>query len=149
MKKRLLTGFALPVLVAFGMTGGAVASDDYGTQKVVYHVNYDDTSRYMAAMGNIQNHINAVGADNMQIKVVMHGDGLGLLSTAREHDDLRSRIDNLKLQDVDFLVCANTLEGRGIDLNNDLHDAADSDVIPSGVAHISHLQHKGFSYSRP
>ncbi|WP_026300869.1 MULTISPECIES: DsrE family protein [unclassified Thioalkalivibrio] len=150
MKNRMMIPLALSAAAALAMSGTALANDNgYGTQKVVYHVNYDDTDRYMGAMGNIQNHINAVGADNMEIKVVMHGDGLGLLDTARNHDDLRARVDNLKLQDVEFQVCANTLAGRNIDLHEDLYDAREADIIPSGVAHISHLQNNGYTYSRP
>ena len=45
----------------------------YGKQKVVYHVNYDDPKKQKGAMRNIQNHINAVGAENMDLRVVMHG----------------------------------------------------------------------------
>ncbi|WP_019628628.1 DsrE family protein [Thioalkalivibrio sp. AKL10] len=141
----------LPALLAMvlGIPGLAAASGfDYGTHKVIYHVNYDDERRYMAAMGNIQNHINAVGADNMEIKVVMHGDGLGLLQTANTNENLRGRIENLKMQNVEFQVCANTLRGRNIALE-ELFDASEDDVIPSGVAHISWLQHQGFTYSRP
>ncbi|MFO8152062.1 DsrE family protein [Thioalkalivibrio sp.] len=127
----------------------ATASDfEYGIHKVVYHVNYDDERRYMAATGNIQNHINAVGADNMEIMVVMHGDGLGLLQHANEDENLRARVENLKMQDVQFLVCANTLSGRNIALDT-LYDASADDIIPSGVAHISYLQNQGFSYSKP
>ncbi|WP_018950352.1 DsrE family protein [Thioalkalivibrio sp. ALMg11] len=141
----------LPVLLAMVLSipGLAAASEfDYGFHKVVYHVNYDDERRYMGAMGNIQNHINAVGAENMEIKVVMHGDGLGLLQTANSNENLRGRIENLKMQDVAFQVCANTLRGRNIELG-ELFDASEEDVIPSGVAHISWLQHQGYSYSRP
>lgn len=131
------------------LPGLAAAGDfDYGTHKVVYHVNYDDERRYMAAMGNIQNHINAVGVDNMDVKVVMHGDGIGLLQTAMTNENLRGRIENLKMQNVEFQVCANTLNGRNIALE-ELYDATEDDVIPSGVAHISWLQHNGYTYSRP
>ncbi|WP_026278764.1 MULTISPECIES: DsrE family protein [unclassified Thioalkalivibrio] len=147
MKAMKLVALSL-IALALSVPGMASAFD-YGTHKVVYHVNYDDERRYMAATGNIQNHINAVGAENMEIKVVMHGDGLGLLQRAKDNEDLRARIDNLKMQNVEFMVCANTLAGRNIDLHNDLYDASEDDVIPSGVAHISYLQHKGFTYSKP
>ena len=149
MKMFKILSMAL-LISAWTLPGSVLASGfDYGTHKVVYHVNYDDTGRYMGAMGNIQNHINAVGAENMDVKVVMHGDGLGLLRTAKEHADLRARVDSLKLQNVEFQICANTLRGRNIDLHADLYDARDEDVIPSGVAHISWLQHQGYTYSRP
>ncbi|WP_018872051.1 DsrE family protein [Thioalkalivibrio sp. ALJ16] len=144
--KWILTGLFAAVLAFPGLT--AANDFDYGTHKVVYHVNYSDTGRYMAAMGNIQNHINAVGVDNMDVKVVMHGDGLGLLQTAMTNENLRGRIENLKMQNVEFQVCANTLRGRNIALE-DLYDASEDDIIPSGVAHISWLQHQGYTYSRP
>ena len=60
----------------------------YGKQKVVYHINYDggaESKAYRGAMRNIQNHINAVGAENMEIKVVLHGNGLGLLKSAKDN----------------------------------------------------------------
>ena len=50
----------------------------YGKQKVVYHINGDNPQQNKGALNNIQNHINAVGADNMDIRVVMHGNGLAM-----------------------------------------------------------------------
>ena len=99
-------------------------------------------------MGNIQNHINAVGSDNIEIEVVMHGDGLGLLMAAKEDDGLQTRIGGLKSQNVRFRICANTLKGRDIVLD-DLYDAWDEDVVPSGVAELSKLQQAGFTYIKP
>ena len=57
----------------------ASAGDRYGKQKVVYHINYDDPKLQSSALGNIQNQINAVGAENLDLKVVLHGNGLSLL----------------------------------------------------------------------
>lgn len=57
----------------------AIASEDYGKQKVVYHVNYDNPKAQAGALRNIQNHINAVGVENLDLKVVLHGKGLSLL----------------------------------------------------------------------
>ena len=59
--------------------GIAVAGAGYGKQKVVYHINYDDPKAQAGALRNIQNHINAVGEENLDLKVVMHGKGLSLL----------------------------------------------------------------------
>lgn len=149
MKKRYL----LPLTMAAAMLalpGAVAASDfDYGTHKVVYHVNYDNENRQSGMLRNIQNHINAVGVDNMDVKVVMHGNGLTLLAHALENENLKGSIDNLKMQNVDFQVCANTVRGRGYDVENDLYDATADDIIPSGVAHVSWLQQQGYTYSKP
>ena len=80
----ILTAIAVFGLVLTGATK-ADAGDRYGKQKVVYHINYeggDGGKKYRGAMRNIQNHINAVGAENMDIKVVLHGNGLGLLGVS-------------------------------------------------------------------
>ena len=151
MLKRLFT-FALVALWAVTGTAFAQSSERYGTQKVVYHINYNggpDSKAYRGAMRNIQNHINAVGAENMDIKVVLHGNGLGLLMTAKGDDALQTAVSSLKGQNVSFHVCNNTLKGRKISYENDLYDTWDEDIVPSGVAELSRLQQMGYTYIKP
>ena len=139
------------VAIAF-LANTASAGDRYGKQKVVYHINYvggDKDKKYRGAMRNIQNHINAVGADNMDIKVVLHGNGLGLLASAKGNDKLQGAVASLKSQNVNFHVCANTLRGRKISYENDLFDVFQEDIVPSGVAELTHLQQKGYTYIKP
>ena len=134
-------------------------SSVYGKQQVVYHVNYDNAKRQGGALRNAQNHINAVGAENLDLRVVMHGKGLSMLLLPEEvkytklpvgnaTDKQQAVIDNLKRQGVTFKICANTLVGKMIE-NDQLYDAELVDVVPSGVAEIAKLQGKGFSYLRP
>lgn len=100
-------------------------------------------------MRNIQNHINAVGAENMDIKVVLHGNGIGVLMTAKENDALQTAVSSLKGQNVSFHVCNNTLKGRKISYSDDLYDTWEEDIVPSGVAELSHLQQMGYTYIKP
>ena len=129
-------------------------------QKVVYHVNYDNPKHQAAALRNIQNHINAVGAENLDLKVVMHGDGLALLlyPDARDHtkmkmanadDQMQAKISGLKDQGIQFQVCANTLKGRKINAEDDLYDFYKADIVPSGVAQLAILQSQGYAYIKP
>lgn len=138
----LTTGFA-------HAAGDAKASSSYPKQKVVYHVNTDDAKTLKAALGNIQNHINAVGKDNIEVKVVMHGDGLELLKIANTNPDMQSKVVNLKTQKVEFEVCNNTLVGRKINYKNDLFDVSEKDIVPSGVAELAKLQQQGYVYIKP
>ena len=135
-------------LLALG-TAGCATTDGYGKQKVVYHVNSDDPKTLKAAMGNIQNHINAVGKENIDLRVVMHGDGVALLQKAKDDQDTKSKVDNLKLQGIAFNVCANTLKGKKLNYKSDLYDVSEKDIVPSGVAEIAHLQKLGFTYVKP
>jgi hypothetical protein len=145
---------AMLLATLIGLSLGAApspAQDRYGKQKVVYHIDLDggqDARYYRGAMGNIQNHINAVGEANIEIKVVMHGDGVNLVRSAKTDDRLQATIASLKGQRVDFLVCKNTLDGRKIG-RDELYDVDQEDVVPSGVAEISHLQMQGYTYIKP
>ena len=132
----------------------------YGKQKVVYHINGDNPQQNTGALRNIQNLINAVGAENMDIRVVMHGNGLAVLMYPDEvegtkmkrgnaNEEMQTRITGLKNQGVRFHVCANTLKGRNINLEEDLYDASQDDVVPSGVAELSNLQIQGYTYIKP
>lgn len=115
------------------------ASERYGKQKVVYHINYDgghDSKKYKGAMRNIQNHI----------KAVLHGNSIGVLMTVKENDELQTAVSSLKGPNVSFHVCNNTLKGRKISYSDDLYDTWEEDIVPSGVAELSHLQQMGYTY---
>lgn len=146
--KTLIAAVAAVMLFA----GTADAQERYGKQKVVYHINYDggkDDKAYRAALQNIQNHINAVGAQNIDVKVVMHGNGLGVLKDAVSNEKLRGQVASLKSQNVGFQVCNNTLKGRKISYEKDLFDVYKEDIVPSGVAELSRLQQMGYTYIKP
>jgi intracellular sulfur oxidation DsrE/DsrF family protein len=161
MSKRLKT-IAFVVVGSMLLAAGlADAVQGYGKQKVVYHINYDNPKKQAGALRNIQNHINAVGAENLDLKVVLHGNGLALLlepdsladlpkfKHANASDEMTAKVDGLKEQGVSFNVCANTVKGRNVDLNNDLYGVEDSDIVPSGVAEVARLQDMGYSYIKP
>ena len=152
----------MSILAIAALLGGmqATAGDRYGKQKVVYHVNYDNPKQQAGALRNIQNHINAVGAENLDLKVVMHGKGLTMLLTpdaaertklkqGNASDEMQAKISGLKDQGVGFQVCSNTLKGKKIDYTHDLYDVADADIVPSGVAELARLQAMGYTYIKP
>jgi intracellular sulfur oxidation DsrE/DsrF family protein len=151
LMKKLLAIILLSV-VANGITGASFASDRYGKQKVVYHVNYNGgeaDKAYRAALRNIQNHINAVGKENLDVKVVLHGNGVGLLKNAVQNQKLQMDVTSLKTQNVAFAVCDNTLTGRKINYETDLFEVFKDNIVPSGVAELSRLQQQGYTYIKP
>ncbi len=149
------------LISSYWMSGSAIAGDYYGKQKVVYHINYDDPKKQAGALRNIQNHINAVGAENLDLKVVLHGNGLALLlepdsldklkkfKHANANDKMTAKVTDLKGQGVDFQVCANTVRGRKVDVESDLYDVDKADIVPSGVAEVAKLQQDGYAYIKP
>ena len=149
---RLVCMLAVAIVMTAASFTSPEASERYGKQKVVYHINYDggpESKKYRGAMRNIQNHINAVGAENLEVKVVLHGNGLGVLMTAKDDEKLQTAIASLKGQNVNFHVCNNTLKGRKISYSDDLYDTWEEDIVPSGVAELSYLQQQGYTYIKP
>jgi intracellular sulfur oxidation DsrE/DsrF family protein len=159
IKTQILTIF---LMTACLLTAATVHADyRYGYQRVVYHINYDNPKMQAGALRNIQNHINAVGADNLDLKVVLHGNGLALLlepdslaklkkfKYANADESMTAKIDSLKDQGVKFNVCANTVRGRKVDLESDLYNVDKEDVVSSGVAEVAKLQAMGYSYIKP
>ena len=137
-----------------------LAGDDGTSQKVVYHVNFDDSQQQQQTLRYIKNHLNAVGEDKLDLRVILHGDGLTLLlepdmadntlfKSGYATDELTASVAALKDRGVRFLVCANTLRGKKVDHENDLYDVAGEDIVVSGVAEIARLQGQGFAYIRP
>lgn len=148
------------LLVMAGINSAVVAGSAE-KQQVVYHVNYYGAKAHAGALRNIQNHINAVGADNLDLKVVLHGNGVAMLmypdavgkdgnkmKEGNATDEMQAKIAGLKNQGIQFQICANTLKGRNI-ATDDLYDFAESDVVPSGVAQLAILQGKGYAYVKP
>jgi intracellular sulfur oxidation DsrE/DsrF family protein len=145
--RKLLTVAAI-ALLSLGATGCATLFGP-GKQKVVYHINYDDEKLLKAALGNVKNHINAVGKENIDVKVVMHGNGLGLLAQANTNLDMQQKVIGLKKDGVAFEVCKNTLVNKKINYKNDLFDVSEADIVPSGVAEVAKLQQQGYVYIKP
>ena len=159
LKTQILAAFMMSVCLL--MMTAAHANDRYGKQKVVYHINYDNPKKQAGALRNIQNHINAVGAENLDLKVVLHGNGLALVlepdslaklkkfKHANANDTMTAKIDGLKSQGVEFNICANTVRGRKVDIDADLYNVDKGDIVPSGVAEVAYLQANGYSYVKP
>jgi intracellular sulfur oxidation DsrE/DsrF family protein len=147
MKK--VIAMTIAALMTFGFTAtSAMAANGYGKQKVVYHINYDNPNRQNGALRNIQNHINAVGAKNLDLRVIMHGKGYTLLQRADKDLKLQDKIIKLKDQGIKFEMCANTIRGKKLDKKH-LFGLKDSDIVPSGVAEIAKLEAEGYAYVKP
>lgn len=144
-------GIVVALIAAVTLGACAQTGERYSQQKVVYHINYpggQDDKVYQGALRNIQNHINAVGAQNLDLKVVIHGNGIGLLQHAKQTGKLQTAVANLKAQNIKFQVCANTLTSKKLSADA-LYEVFQEDIVPSGVAELAHLQAQGYTYIKP
>lgn len=123
-------------------------AEQYPFQKVIYHVNYNDKSRINETLVNVSNHLEALGDDNADIKVMVHGKAIEFLMEAAEDDGKQIQLDALRLRGVQFLVCGNTLNGYNI-THEELYEVETEDVVQAGLPAIVDLQQKGYIYVRP
>ena len=119
-----------------------------GPQKVVYHITDGDglfNHHSARVLQSVRNHINAVAKGNLEIRIVLQGEGLDVLLNASHDKALAAAVDTLKADGVHFSICRNTMVGRHVELS-DLHGASIEDIVPAGVAEAAMLQGKGYAY---
>lgn len=125
---------------------------DFGHQKVIYHLTESGGffgQKYRSWLSNMENHFAALAPGELELVVVMNGDGVDLLSAAAGDHKLAARIDALKAKGARFLVCRNTLISRAIDPQKDLYGVTTADLIGAAVAEIALLERQGFGYLKP
>lgn len=158
MRKALI----LAALVGAGLLGGSLYSKtaaapptpldivfpEYEPQKVVYHVTAGAGwlgSEHRQRLRVLSNHVAALPKGAADLRVVLQGEGVDLLIAARKNESLAAEIDRLKTSGVRFLVCANTVVMRKLDIAN-LHGADRADFVKAGVAESARLQAAGYVY---
>ncbi|MBK9081233.1 MAG: DsrE family protein [Rhizobiales bacterium] len=150
--RSLFLAACLGLGLAQPLAAGELSRPVYSPQKVVYQVNADGgllSREYRRILATATNHVNAVGPVSLDLRIVLQGDGLGLLRAANGDERLREQIDWLRERNVRFLICRNTVASQKLDLLHDLYGAKESDVVIAGVAEIAALEQEGFVYVRP
>lgn len=140
---------AAPGIVALLVAGwlliGGVVREPVAAQNVVYHISNSDSAG--AALRSLSNHLNA--APGVKVVVVAHNKGVDfLLRGARDETGMpfEASVREFGRRGVEFRVCHNTLERRGIAATQVIPGAA---LVPSGIAEIGRLQgREGYAYMR-
>ncbi|MGM0516880.1 MAG: DsrE family protein [Pseudomonadota bacterium] len=154
---RLMTILAAMLLAVLLVAPTAQADD---TQRVVYHVDFADPTRYSATLTSINNLINDAEQKLLpwDVHLVLVGFGIrfatddpleGTPYAAGEalkerRDELKGRLQTLvEIRDVKVHLCDVTR--KEIDLSEDkLYEGVD--LVGSGVAKIADLQRDGYAY---
>ncbi len=152
----------LSLLIGFGVFTGhnALADEDNGVIKVVYHADFADPRRFSAMLTSIYNmasyYENELQEYDIRIVFVAHGirfvtddklDGTPFqedAAMAERRDNNKGRLLSLNdVQGVQLELC--DITRSQINLNSDkLYEAVES--VPSGVVRIAELQREGFAY---
>jgi len=109
--------------------------------RVVFHVNVDQDERWQEVLNNVENVQRAFGPEGVEIEVVTHGAGVGLVQS--RNASLRERVERISKTGPVFAACSNTLK------KNEL-TSADLDtgvkVVDSGLAEVIRRQEEGWTY---
>jgi len=138
----------ITILLSLILTPFSYADEQYQEQKVLYHVNYHEQSRISETLVNVTNHLEALGEDRVDIKVMIHGKAIEFMMDANEDEGKQMQLDSLRMSGVQFLVCGNTLNGYRIGIE-DLYDVEPEDMVQAGLPAIVDLQQQGYIYVRP
>jgi intracellular sulfur oxidation DsrE/DsrF family protein len=136
-----------PLTAFWMMTAAPVASADGEKaavnvkHRVVVEVTMDGTEQWTATVSNVENLRKAFGADNTQVKVVVHSKGLGMLLP--KNVELADRMKKLAEAGVVFAACENTMRKRGVKKEDLLPFVT---TVDSGVTEVVRMQEAGWSY---
>ncbi|MBN3564552.1 DsrE family protein [Aliamphritea spongicola] len=142
---RILTAAVLLVSITINTS---FAEQTYPPQKVIYHINYSEASRINATFTNISNHLAAVGEENIDLKVMIHGDTLEYFLSASEDEAKQILLDTIRLEGAQLLFCGNTLDAYNKTID-DIYGAEAEDRVQAGLPAIVALQQQGYIYVRP
>ncbi|MBK1658108.1 DsrE family protein [Paracraurococcus ruber] len=135
--------------IAFAAAGPAAAAP--ARQRVVYHVGDEGGPEHAAwrtALGNMRNHLDAVGDARLDLACVLNATGVRLLLRAAEDAAMAAQVAALRARGARFLVCANSLRGQSL-AREALFAVPEADVVPAGVVELARLQAEGYAYIRP
>jgi intracellular sulfur oxidation DsrE/DsrF family protein len=139
----------LATLAAAGLlaaAGCASTGGSGGGDVVVYHLS-EGLVQASNGLRNVGNHLEV----NPQAKIVVvaHARGVDYLMKGAKDENgnkFEDIVERLRQQGVRFDVCEITLRNRKLSKDQFVADAT---FVPSGVAEISRLQHRGYSYIKP
>ncbi|MBD3755279.1 MAG: DsrE family protein [Gammaproteobacteria bacterium] len=157
--KNLFKRFAQSLVIASAMFGASSQAADDGA-KVVYHVDFQDTTRYSATLTSINNILNFYETELMEPEVHLVFVGYGLRFTTddnlentpykadeellKRRDELKGRLNALMtVRGVKVELCDKTRDEVGLPKDKVYKGI---ELTPSGVAKIAILQSQGFSY---
>lgn len=145
LASRLCAGFVLAITLASSpglasaqsAAANATASTKYRT---VFHVTEDDPRKWAQVLNNARYTQSELGAQNVEIAVVMNGGGISMLKL---ESPVAQRIDEASKAGVKFHVCQNTMATQKVSKEDMLPQA---DYVTSGIGDVIKLQSQGWSY---
>ena len=110
--------------------------------QVIFHI--DEILKSKLVLGNINNLIKDLGEENLEIELLANSEAVKLM--LKDSDEFSEQLNSLKLKNVTFVACANSLHQMNLDKEL-LFDFCI--VVPSGVGELVIKQTSGYVYIKP
>jgi len=133
-----LRRIALGVALSAAMCGAAVAGE-----KVVFQVSDNDPAKWNLALNNVRNVQADLGADQVEVELVVYGPGIGML---KADSPVAARVAEALDKKVAVVACQNTMKAQKL-TEADMQSGIS--YVPAGVVELMQRQRQGWAYVRP
>lgn len=142
IRKQFLQATVLS-LGALLLGGTATAQTASASNKVVIQVSDNDPGKWNLALNNAKNLQDALGADKVEVEIVVYGPGIGML---KAEAPTANRVTDATKVGVQVVACQNTMKAMKL-TEADMNPAIG--YVPGGVVEIMKRQQQGWAYIRP
>ena len=142
--RSLAVVFTSSALLLTGVVGAAAAADSSKVkERVVIQVSDDSPKTWGQALNVVENLQQAYGRENVEIKLVALGFGIGILTL---DSPAGGRIQDTLQSGAQIAACEVTMRRRKLTRDDMLPNIS---YVPAGVVEIIKLQKEGWSHIRP
>lgn len=121
----------------------ASAQKSAAGNKVVFQVSDPDPQKWNLALNNAKNLQDDLGADKVDLEIVVYGPGIGML---KADSAVAARIDQALKNGVKVVACENTMRAQKLAHADMLPKIG---YVPAGVVELMKKQQEGYAYIRP
>jgi intracellular sulfur oxidation DsrE/DsrF family protein len=138
MRRRFLASLAALGLLPLPRAQAAVRA-----QRLLIQISDYDPRVWGLAIANARNVRHDLGADNVQIELVVYGPAIHMLEA---ESDWRDRVTEVLDESIRVIACENTMATVGLKRDDMLGGV---DFVKTGLAHIMQRELEGWAYARP
>lgn len=111
--------------------------------RIVFQVSDSDPGKWGLALNNAQNVQTELGAEAVEMEIVVYGPGIGML---KADSSVAPRIASALKSGVKVVACETTLKAQQLSHADMLPTIG---YVPAGVVELMRKQQQGYAYIRP
>ena len=132
-RRGLIVAALAAALAALAPTGVSAQATP-PRNKAVFQVSDDSPQKWNLALNNARNLQDDLGADNVELEIVVYGPGIGML---KSDSPVASRIADALKYGVKVVACENTMRAQKLTYNDMLPKIG---YVPAGVVELMKKQ---------